>query len=151
MPDADRKRISDVLRRCDMLIAREAARLLAQQTQVDMPSSLGGGDGTAPADRLVWKPGEDEAILVADFRRLLGVVALGLQVDEPRLVSEELQWLGKAGRARFEGLPGTTYIDWLIGACVGACRQWLKDADCDVLAQLFAQARSGLAEIEPLL
>jgi hypothetical protein len=90
-------------------------------------------------------------MLVEDFRRLVGVVALGLQVDEPRLVSEELQWLGKAGRTRFEGLPGTTYIDWLIIACVGACRQSLNNEDCDILDRIFAQARSGLAEIEPLL
>jgi hypothetical protein len=90
-------------------------------------------------------------MLVEGFRRLVGVVALGLQVDEPRLVSEELQWLGKAGRVRFEGPPGTAYIDLLIGACVGACRQWLNAEDCDILDRLFAQARSGLAGIEPLL
>jgi hypothetical protein len=151
MPDADRKRICDVLRRDEALVAREAARLLVQRMKTDVSSLSGRGDGTVPAVRLEGQAGEAEAMLVEDFRRLVGVVAFGLQVDEPRLVSEELQWLGKAGRARFEGLPGTTYIDLLIGACVAACPQGLDDEDCDVLDQLFAQARSGLAEIEPLL
>ena len=151
MPDADPKRICDVLRRDDVLIAREAARLFVKQMHSSIPSSSGGGDGTALAARLEGQADEAEATLVESFRRLVGVVALGLQVDEPGLVSEELQWLGKTGQVRFESLPGTTYIDLLIGACVEACRQSLSNEDCDLLDQLFAQARSGLAEIEPLL
>lgn len=138
MPDADRKQISDLLRRNEARIAREAARLFARRAQPGHDSYGATSD-------------EAEAILADGFQRLAGVVALSLQVDEPRLVSEELQWLEWNVGARFDTVPAAPHLDLLADCFSEACRNSLTTEDCDLLREVFAQARAGLADIEPLL
>ncbi len=141
MPDAARKRISDLLRRDDALIAREAARLFARHIHLLGESSPGAES----------RRDEAGAILADSFQRLCGVVALSLRVEEPLLVSEELQWLERSVGAQFETPPGTSPIDLLIDSFSGACHKLLSGDDCVMLDEVLVQARSGLAEIEPLL
>lgn len=141
MADADRKRICDVLRRDAEPIAREAAQLFVRQMPRDTPFSSEVED----------KPNEAEAMLTASFLRLTGVAAFSMQVDEPRLLSEELQGLGNLLRADFHTTSGAPYADLLIESFAGACRTSLSDGDCDLVRELFVQAHSGLDSVEPLL
>jgi hypothetical protein len=115
--------------------------LYLQQAKLDVPGEAG---ATGRTD-------EAAAILADNFERLAGVVALGLQVEEPRLVSEELQWLERAAGARLRNDSSVTYVEMLTGAFAGGCRKTLSDEDCDVIDALMAQARSGMANLEPLL
>jgi hypothetical protein len=154
MPEAARKRIADQLRRGALAVARDAARLFLQQLQLDAQTSAAAVEGAPAATSLVLGQGrsdEAEAILADGFERLVGVVALSLLVDEPRLVSEELQWLDSSVGTRFEGVPGATDLDRLVASFAGACRLFLGSDDGDILDDWLAQARSGLNETEPLL
>ncbi len=141
MSDAAGKRICELLRRDDVLLAREAARQFLGNVG---PASQAPLQGTSPND-------EAEAILVDSFKQLVGVVALGLQVDEPRLVSEELQWLGTTVGTRFHREEVQGNVDLLIAALTGACRMSLSSEDYEVLEALLARARDGLSDVEPLL
>ncbi|MEA2575757.1 MAG: hypothetical protein QOH93_3055 [Chloroflexia bacterium] len=140
MPDAARKRISDFLRREATPLAREAARLFLQQ--VDL------GTRVSPAGD---KADEAQAILEDSFKRLAGVVALGIQVDEPGLVSEELQWLERATGAQVANNVEPPLLDLLVCSFEAACSRPLSAEDRDLLGQLLSQARSGLTDLEPLL
>jgi hypothetical protein len=154
MPDARGKKIGGLLRREAVAVARDAARLFVHQLHVDAQSLAAPAEGGPAATSLVvvdGSPDEAEAILADGFQKLTGVVALSLQVGEPRLVSEELQWLDMSIGARFEAVYGASDLDRLIDAYSGACRQYLSDDDSDILTDWLAQARSGLAETEPLL
>ncbi|HEX8599955.1 MAG TPA: hypothetical protein VF952_15755 [Chloroflexia bacterium] len=140
MPGATRKRIAELLRREDVPLAREAARLYLQQADLGAPVSGGA----------VNEPDEAQAILVDSFRRLATVVALSLQVEEPRLLSEELQWLAGtlAGRFSRDSVP---QVDLLSQSFTGACTNSLSHEEWSLLEQWFSHARSGMADIEPLL
>ncbi len=79
------------------------------------------------------------------------VVALSLQVDEPCLVSEELQWLEWNAGARFDDITAAPCSELLAGSFCEACRNSLRQEDYDLLREVFARARAGLADLEPLL
>lgn len=154
MPEAPRKRIGDQLRREAPAIARDAASLFLRQLQLDVQTSAAQVEGAPAATSLVLAEGrsdEAEAILADSFERLTSVMALSLLVDEPRLVSEELQWLDRTVGTRFEGVPGTSGPDRLIDSLSGACRRLISSEDSDIIDVWLAQARSGLNETEPIL
>ncbi len=140
MPDAVRKRIAELLRREDVPLAREAARLFLER--VDLGNTVSGGVRN--------ESDEAHAILSDSFQRLASVVALSLQVDEPRLLSEELQWLAGTLEGRF---PADTVpqVDLLSRSFTGACTRSLSHEECSLLEQWFSHARSDMADIEPLL
>ncbi|HEX8228375.1 MAG TPA: hypothetical protein VF826_03560 [Chloroflexia bacterium] len=140
MPDATRKRIAELLRQQDVPLAREAARLFLQHGELGAPAARG---VRAEAD-------EAQAIVGDSFQRLTSVVALSLQVEEPRLLSEELQWLAETLGARFQA-DSRPQPDLLSRSFIGACSTSLSNEECDVLAEWFSHARSGVADIEPLL
>jgi hypothetical protein len=154
MPEAALKKIGDLLRREAPAIARDAASLFLQQLHLDAQTSAAAVEGAPAATSLVpaeGKSDEAEAILADSFERLTGVMALSLLVDEPRLLTEELQWLDRSVSTRFEGVPGATGLERLIDSLSGACRQVLGSDDSDILADWLAQAHAGLNETEPLL
>lgn len=140
MPDATRKRIAELLRQQNVPLARDAARLFLQHAELGAPAPRGVG---AESD-------EAQAIVGDSFQRLASVVALSLQVDEPRLLSEELQWLAETLGARFRA-DSLSQPDLLSRSFIGACSTSLSKEECDVLADWFSHARSGMADIEPLL
>ncbi|MDQ3706071.1 MAG: hypothetical protein M3437_12745 [Chloroflexota bacterium] len=140
MPEAVRKHIAELLRREDVPLAREAARLFLQRADLGTPAA--GGVRT--------ESDEVQAILSDSFQRLASVVALSLQVDEPRLLSEELQWLAGslAGRFPADSVPP---VDLLSRSFTGACTRSLSYEECNLLEQWFSQARSAMVDVEPLL
>ncbi|MDQ5826315.1 MAG: hypothetical protein M3441_19145 [Chloroflexota bacterium] len=140
MPEAVRKRIAELLRREDVPLAREAARLFLQHAELGAPASGGARNASDEA----------QAILSDSFQRLASVVALSLQVDEPRLVSEELQWLTATLGGRF-GADPVPRVDLLSRSFTGACIGSLSPEECNLLEQWFSHARSGMADLEPLL
>ncbi len=158
MPEAGGKRIWELLRRDETVIAREAARLFIQQVRSGSEGWRGGppvpgGSSSASTASVpaVGSADEAEAIVADSFQRLTSVVALSLQVEEPRLVSEELQWLERSVGAHFANAPRADYLGLLQGSFSAACRTSLSDEHCRALEELLAQARSGLADVEPLL
>lgn len=140
MPDAVRKRIAELLRREDLPLAREAARLFLQREDLGAPVS--GGDRN--------ESDEAQAVLSDSFQRMASVVALSIQVDEPRLLSEELQWLARTLSGRFLA-DSVSQVDLLSLSFTGACTRSLSHEECNLIEQWFLHARSGMADLEPLL
>lgn len=149
MPDAATKRICDILRRDSVLVARDAAGLFAQR--VRFANQLGQDTAGRSDNRVGDGPDEAEAIVNDGMLRLAGVVALGLQVEEPRLVAEELQWLELTICRRQGKVSAASYADILSESFLGACRKSLNLDDFALVDGLFAEAREALATLEPLL
>lgn len=159
MTDAATRRICDSLRRESADIAREAIRLFVQQAIIPgaEESSAAAGEtqvlaaGARDEPRSPHALDEAEAIVYEGMVRLGGVVALGLQVDEPRLVAEELQWLELTICSQLGQVSKVSNVELIGEAFLASCGKVLGPGGCGVVAGIFVEARKHLPTLEPLL
>lgn len=147
--DPDRKKTADSLRSVAHRIAQDAAQAMAGAARQGGASAVE-REGTGRIDphdpsagiAPVQPPDEDIAMLEEDFGRLGRVVSLALQVDEPDLVADHLQWFDNLYAHR-SPTWNSGWVGRLVGSYREACRAHLPDDSYQVVSTLLDRATSG--------
>ncbi len=89
---------------------------------------------------------EASAMLQDGFRRLGGVVALGVLVDEPGLIVDDLRWLQRIFSARDIQISGPAWFGNLLAAYIKGAASVLQSGEMLLVSDVVERAMATLTE-----
>ena len=155
MLDPVRRSITQTLQREVDYVAEHATRELMQRWSMamsgDRPAGVeqamaglqGGLEGPQNADELV-------SMVEAGYRKLGGVVALSVLVDEPGLIADDMHWLERMFGARKLHPEAPAWQDLLLDAYVQACGSVLAEDQVEIVRDVVGRAATALHRNERL-
>ncbi|MBF6612005.1 MAG: hypothetical protein IVW55_02640 [Chloroflexi bacterium] len=152
MSDSERYKIAKTLQREATYVAQLAEKNFAENASVNasVPAYTMGAFGDIPGlEGSVHGPvdrDEVRAMMQDGFRRLGGVVALSVLVDEPGLIVDDLQWLARIFSARQMEIRDPMWFDDLLTAYVKGAAAVLQSGDVPLVAGVVERAMAALTE-----